>query len=118
MASGARHKKGGSGSKSCCMPADTMTAAEIKQLNGNVMIYRLGKPMDWETFAAMPADLQAEYIEKLIDRYGVTNTRLAGMFGIDKDTLGHKLEELKLRNPNHHMTAEQEAAWHNFEVIV
>lgn len=116
VASGARHKKGGSRSTSCSLPTDRMKAAEIKKLHGNVVIYRLGKPMNWETFTAMPADLQKEYIKKLIDRYGVTHTRLAGMFGIDKDTLGHKLEELKIHNINRRMTAEQVAAWREFEV--
>ena len=117
VASSARHKKGGSRSKTCSLPTDSMKAAEIKRLHGNVVIYRLGKPMNWETFTAMPADLQKEYIKKLIDRYSVTNTRLAGMFGIDKETLVHKLEELKIHNNNRRMTAEQKATWHNFEVI-
>ena len=117
VASGARHMKGGSRSKSCHMPADRMTASEIKKLNGNVVTYRLGKPMNWETFVAMPEDLQAEYIKKLIDRYGVTTTRLAGMLGIDKETLGHKLQELKVRHLPRRMTAEQVAAWRAFEVM-
>ena len=117
VASGARHKKNGSHSKSCNMPADTMSAAELKKLNGNVVTYRLGKPMNWETFTAMPADLQGEYINKLISRYGVTNTRLAGMLGVDKETLGHKLQELKVRNIKRRMTAEQIATWRAFEVM-
>ena len=116
IASGARHKKNGSQSKSCNMPADTMTAAEIKKLNGNVITYRLGKPMNWETFTAMPADLQEEYIRKLIARYSVTNTHLAGMLGIDKETLGYKLQELNVHNPDKRMTAEQLTAWRKFEV--
>ena len=117
VASGARHMKGGSRSKACHMPADTMTAAEIKKLNGNVVTYRLGKPMNWETFTAMPADLQAEYIKKRIDRYGVTHTRLAGMLGVDKETLGHKLQELRVRYIPRRMTAEQVAAWRAFEAM-
>ena len=117
VASGARHKKSGAHSKSCSMPTDTMTAAEIKKLNGNVVTYRLGKPMNWETFTAMPADLQAEYINKLIDRYGVTTTRLAGMFGVDKENLAHKLQELKVRHIPKRMTAEQIATWRAFEVM-
>lgn len=117
VANGARHMKGGSHSKSCHMPADTMTASEIKKLNGKVVTYRLGKPMNWETFAAMPVDLQQEYIKKLIDRYGVTATRLAGMFGVDKETLGHKLQELKVRHMPNKMRAEQIAAWRAFEVM-
>lgn len=117
MASGARHMKGGSRSKSCYMPADTLRASEIKKLNGKVVTYRLGKPMNWETFTAMPADLQVEYIKKLIDRYGVTRTRLAGMFGVDKETLGHKLQELKVRNIPNRMTVERIAAWRAFEVM-
>lgn len=117
VASGARHMKGGSRSKSCHMPTDNMTAAEIRKLSSNVVIYRLGKPMNWETFTAMPADLQTEYIKKLIDRYGVTATRLAGMLGVDKETLGHKLQELKVRHIGRRMTAEQIAAWRAFEVM-
>lgn len=116
MASGARHKKSGAHSKGCCMPTDIMTAAELKKLNGNVVTYHLGKPMNWEAFTAMPEDLQQEYIKKLVGKYGVTETRLAAMLGIDKETLGHKLQQLKVCNLPRRMKAEQVAAWRKFEV--
>ena len=116
LISSARHKKGGSHSTSCSLPTDRMKAAEIKKLNGNVVTYRLGKPMTWETFTAMPTDLQKEYIKKLINRYSITNTRLAGMFGVDKETLEYKLQELKVHNATRRMTTEQITAWRKFEV--
>jgi hypothetical protein len=39
------------------------------------------------------------------------------MLGVDKETLGHKLQELKVRHIGRRMTAEQIDAWRAFEVM-
>lgn len=115
MASGARHKVNGSRSKSCHLSSDGLTQKQIASLHGEVKTYRLGKPMKWEEFTAMPQDLQAAYIEKLIDRYGVTNARLAYMFGVTGSMVSRYLIKLGVYRRHKPMNEAQIAAWEQFE---
>lgn len=118
IASGARHKKGGAHSKTCHMVSDNLTNTQLKSLHGEVHTYQLGKPMDWATYLAMPPDLQKMYVERLIEKYNVTNTRLAVMFGTSGGTLSYRLTRLgifrKRGRADVIMTPEQVAAWEQF----
>ncbi len=67
---GARHRKCGSKSKSCKMPADYLTPAQKRKMNGDVKVYQLNKPMTWASFRAMPHDLQKQYIQNCVDNQG------------------------------------------------
>lgn len=119
VASGARHKVSGGRSKSCHLPVDDMTPKQLKSLHGAVVTYHLGKPMKWAEFKAMPQDLQKKYIERLICTYGVTNTKLASMFGVASRTVTRCLVDLGIhrrRGCHERMTAEQTEAWEKFEV--
>lgn len=80
---GARAKKNGSKSRSCKLSTDYMTPAQIKKRNGDVKVYQLKKPMNWETFKAMPHDLQSEYISFLLSKKGRIADMLE-MFGCEK----------------------------------
>ena len=62
IARGASHMKCGSKSKKCTLPSDYLTAAQKRRLNGPVSTYKLDEPMNWESFKAMPEDLQKKYI--------------------------------------------------------
>ena len=44
--------------RGCALPSDHLTAAQLKARNGSVNTYNLNLPMSWETFKAMPKDLQ------------------------------------------------------------
>lgn len=114
IASGARHKKT-CGCKKCHMPMDDMTPSEIRGLNGPVKVYQLGKPMCWAAFLDMPEDLQKKYIKTLYARFGVSNKRLADMFGIDLETVNRKTAELGVKRKSS-MTNAQKDAWAKFEV--
>ena len=117
IASGARHKRTGDYHKKCHMPADDMTRSQIRGMSGPVKTYRLGKPMDWATFKDMPEDLQKKYIKNLYARYGVTNRRLAVMFGVDHTTVDKKTAALGIsRKGKSGMTAAQKETWAQFEV--
>lgn len=117
IASGARHKKTGDIHNKCHMPVDDMTPSQIRRMSGPVKTYHLGKPMDWATFKDMPEDLQKKYIKNLYARFGVTNRRLALMFGCSHSTVDKKTAALGIHSKSTNgMTAEQKEAWAEFEV--
>ena len=82
IARGASHMKRGSKSKKCTLPSDYLTAAQKKRLNGPVSTYKLDEPMSWESFKAMPEDLQKKYILNLQETYQANNDMLGKMFGV------------------------------------
>ena len=92
IARGASHMKRGSISKKCTLPSDYLTAAQKRRLNGPVSTYKLDEPMSWESFKAMPEDLQKKYILGLQENYGATDEMIGKMFK-KSDTIA-----LRLRN--------------------
>ena len=82
IAHGASHMKRGSKSKKCTLPSDYLTAAQKRRLNGPVITYKLDEPMSWESFKAMPEDLQKKYILNLQETYQANNDMLGKMFGV------------------------------------
>ena len=82
IARGASHMKHGSKSKKCTLPSDYLTAAQKRRLNGPVSTYKLDEPMNWESFKAMPEDLQKKYILNLQETYQANNDMLGKMFGV------------------------------------
>ena len=92
LAQQARHKKNGSKSKKCSLPSDRLTAKQWKERNGEVMTYDLSKPMGWLQFKQLPADIQHEYINKLIAEYDASQSFFAKMFGISINTFKRYME--------------------------
>ena len=82
IARGAAHMKRGSMSKKCTLPSDYLTDAQKRRLNGPVSTYKLDEPMNWESFKAMPEDLQKKYILNLQETYQANNDMLGKMFGV------------------------------------
>ena len=82
IARGASHMKRGSKGKKCTLPSDYLTAAQKRRLNGPVSTYKLDEPMSWESFKAMPEDLQKKYILNLQETYQANNDMLGKMFGV------------------------------------
>lgn len=82
IARGAAHMKRGSKSKKCSLPSDHLTPAQLRRLNGPVITYKLDEPMNWESFKAMPEDLQKKYILNLQETYQANNDMLGKMFGV------------------------------------
>lgn len=67
----ASKKKGGSKSKKCSLPSDTMTRKEIAKMSGPVQTWKMTEFYSWEEFKQMPHDIQIEYLNFLIFKYGV-----------------------------------------------
>lgn len=68
---GAAHRKIGSKSKKCSLPSDYLTEKQKRELNGECVSYDLTKVYSWEAFKALPKHIQQEYIQRLVDKYGV-----------------------------------------------
>ena len=98
IARGASHMKHGSKSKKCTLPSDYLTAAQKRRLNGPVSTYKLDEPMKWESFKAMPEDLQKKYILNLQETYQANDKMIAKLFGKSDVTVGEHRKRLGL-NP-------------------
>ena len=97
IARGASHMKRGSKSKKCTLPSDYLTAAQKRRLNGPVSTYKLDEPMNWESFKAMPEDLQKKYILNLQETYQANDKMIAKLFGKSDVTVGEHRKSLGLK---------------------
>lgn len=73
---GIYHKKG-SKSKKCNFPSDYMTKKEKEKMNSALYTWDLNKFYTYAEFKDMPNDIQLEYLNKLIDTYGITSSNIA-----------------------------------------
>ena len=80
----ARSKRGHAGKRGGMKTAsDYMTKKELRALDGEVKTYRLGSPMSWEEFNAMPDDLKKMYIKNLRKKFNVPDEVLAVSLGVE-----------------------------------
>ena len=98
IAHGASHMKRGSKSKKCTLPSDYLTAAQKRRLNGPVSTYKLDEPMGWESFKAMPEDLQKQYILNLQNTYQANDKMIGKMFGKSDVTVGEYRKKLGINS--------------------
>ena len=65
-------------------------------MNGDVKSYNLNRPMTWKEFRSMPKDLQAMYIKKLRNEFGVPDIVLSKAMGICKSSFSRAMSDLNL----------------------
>lgn len=87
LAHQARYRKSGSKSKKCPMSTDRMTRKQWEKRCGEVATYQMMAPLAWAEFKDYPANIKREYINGLIQRFSVTATDLATMFGVTSATV-------------------------------
>ena len=97
IARAASHMQHGSKSKKCTLPSDYLTAAQKRRLNGPVSTYKLDEPMKWESFKAMPEDLQKKYILNLQETYQANDKMIAKLFRKSDVTVGEHRKRLGLK---------------------
>ena len=86
-AAGAYHKRTHCGKGGAVkFPSDFKTKKEIAAMSGEVKTYKLNAPMTWEEFKAMPSDIAITYIKALRDKYGVSDSKIFQMMGINQAT--------------------------------
>lgn len=94
MLSGARHKKGGSKSKKCTLPSDTLTKREKEKMNGEMKVYNLKYPVTYSEFMDMPQDIKEEYIRSMQLRYHANASMLANAFRMTVNEFGEMMNGL------------------------
>lgn len=94
-ATGAYHKRTHCGKGGAVrFPSDFMTKKEREAMNGEVKSYKLNDPMSWAEFKSMPDDIKITYIKALRQRYNVSDTALAGMFGVSQTVVSKEMRRL------------------------
>lgn len=98
------------------LPQDNMTPGQLKERNGEMELYSLGRPMKWPQLQAMPADLRRMYLEKLRDEYRANQVMLADMLGISVHTFRKACTKwgVKFRPNGGHSNHEIMARWSEF----
>lgn len=98
IARGAFHKVNGSRSKGCRLPFENLTKKEREALNGEVFTINTLEKVSWERFKTLPAGLQTEYLQHLMDRFGVGLATIGReLFGLSKSALGMYVSEHDLK---------------------
>lgn len=87
LARAAKYKKNGSKSKGCTLPSDRLTAEQIRQRNGGLTVYQIGKPITWDTFKGYPLEMQKEYLKHFAKEHNCNVEMLAKMMGCNAATL-------------------------------
>lgn len=85
-AQGARAKKGGSRSKSCTLPSDSLTDAQKRKLNGSVESISLNRPMSWSRLRELTPTLQFLYLDHLVNEHKARRVDLCAMLGVSTYT--------------------------------
>lgn len=93
----ARHKRTHNGKGgSVRLPSDNLSRKEQIAMNGEMKSYRLNEPMSWKEFKAMPDDTKILYIKALQKKFNIPATALGTMFGVNRQTVGKMLKDLKI----------------------
>ena len=98
------------------LPQDKMTPAQLKQRNGEVEVYSLGKPMKWRELEALPANLRKEYLERLRDEYHASQVMVADMLDISVHTFRKRCKKwgIKFQPNGGHLNGGIMARWSEF----
>lgn len=75
------------------LPSDNLTPAQLRQQNGAVVEYNLGKPMTYEQLLQLPQDMRKQYLDRLVAEYNANQRALADMLGCGRQTLCRRCKE-------------------------
>lgn len=97
IASGAYHRKGTTNRKGCVLPHELLKPKELKKLNGKITTVSLMRPITWERLKGLASDLQEEYLNTQIRRFGVGLATIGReLFGISDAALGNYVRDHEL----------------------
>lgn len=114
MAIGAKHMNR-RGKRPINMGVEYKSDKEINEMHGEMKQYDLSKPMSYQEFKMMPADLQGEYFRSLYEKHGATQERIMVMWKVGARTVAFLRKQFHIsatiyrRNPTEE--ASREAKW-------
>lgn len=91
----ARSTKGRAGSGGCSLPSDSLTAEEIRKLNGEVKTVRLRPGIVWAELCALSDRMQTEYLKVMIE-HGARPKTLGKMLGVSDQSVRLRMQALGL----------------------
>lgn len=92
IARGAFNRKGTTNRKGCRLPHENLTKKELEKLNGEIRTVCMTSPVSWPIFKELAPDLQEEYLDTQIRRFGV------GLTTIGRELFGLKGSDSMLAN--------------------
>ncbi len=103
--------------KGCKLPSDSLTPAQKRKLNGEVITMNLNKPVRYGEFKFWPKDIQEKYLNSLHERFGATRKDICLMFGITPKTLANLISNngLKIFPASKGNRLQDPEGWENFK---
>lgn len=101
----------------CKLPSDFLTSKEKQKMNGEAITMDMNKPVAYKVFKLWPADLQKEYLEKLVKEFGVSINAVTKMMGAPFSSFHSFLTSRHLRDvfpKNTKMNHKQIINWNLF----
>lgn len=84
----------------CRLPSDFMTQREKKALNGEVCIMNIRKPMTYKYFKTLPKDLQQEFLDWIVNTFGVSQKDVCKeMLSVAPPNLHIYIKKVGLKSP-------------------
>ena len=77
----------------------TYTRKELKQMNGQTYTMNVNEFIPFKEFRKLPDNMQQEYIEALVAKYGVCKTSFAKMWGVDPSTSWKIFKDFGIESP-------------------
>lgn len=62
--------------------SDHLTPAQLRALNGEVFVYKIGEPISWGVFKSYPKEKQQEWINAFAERFQCSTKGMELVFGI------------------------------------
>lgn len=87
LANQAKYRKRGSRSRKCSLPSDSLTAAQIKKMNGECEVYKIGQRIPWKEFKSYPIEMQIKYLEWMRDNLHATRGMIVEALGCANGTI-------------------------------
>lgn len=118
MAIGAKHmNRRGKGPIN--MGVEYKSDKEINEMHGEVKTYDLSKPISYNEFKEMPADLRGEYFRALFEKHGATSTRIMAWWKISSKTVTFLRRQYKVpstagKGRDKNKETERTKAWMEF----
>ena len=63
-------------------------------MNGPIISYDMGKPINYETLKSMPTDIQKMYLEGIVEKFKPTVKTMGELFGVGEKTLYYRMKML------------------------
>lgn len=102
----------------CKLPSDYMTSKQKRQLNGEVKIMNVRKPMTYKYFKTLPKDLQEEFLDYVVSTFHVTAEILCKeLFNISAPGLRNYIRTKNMKSPwtrGQHMPQFDRECWEKF----